>query len=61
MTCHLYGVKPLSKPMMSSHESYPKEQTAMKNIEIQSIFIFEIALKFIAYNITAILFQREMG
>ena len=33
MACRLFGTKPLSKSMITSHQSHPKEQTLIKSIE----------------------------
>ena len=44
------GDKPVSKPMMTSHQSHPKEQTSMKRYRNWQFLIDEIALKFIILN-----------
>ena len=44
MACHLFGAKPLSKPIMTSHQSHPKEQTSMEYHWNKPIFIDKIAL-----------------
>ena len=53
MTSQLFGDKPLTKPMMTSHQ-YNKEYTSMKKISDWLIFIDEIALRFIMCNVAAI-------
>ena len=48
-------IKPLSKSMLTSRQSHPKEQTSMKNYQNQKIFTDEIAIKVIICNFAAIL------
>ena len=32
MSCHLFGAKQLSKPMLASHQSHPKQHISVKKI-----------------------------
>ena len=50
MACRLLGAKPLSKPVITSHESHPKEQNGRTSYWNEPIFIDDIALKVIVCN-----------
>ena len=67
VACHLFCAKPLSKPMMVSHQLHPKEQNSMKkNIRTYPFSLMKLHLKLfcviltpfcpgkISYNITAL-------
>ena len=54
MACHLFGAKSLSKPVMASYQSQPKEKDFNKKLSKLTHFIDKMVFKFIVCIFAAI-------
>ena len=61
MVCYPFGAKPFRKPMITSHQSHPEEQTSMKRWSKLPISVEEIALEVIVCNFAILQMSRGLA
>ena len=61
MACHLFSVKPLSKPILGYCQFDPQEQTSVKFNQNTKLFIHKNASEYIVCEMVAIIVQGDMS